>query len=194
MYNLIAIMGKAGSGKDSIMQGVLKKLPELHEVISYTTRPKREREIDGVNYHFISLNEFSEKVLFNEMIECTTFNDWFYGTGYECLDENKINIGVFNPTGIDALCHNPDVHSIIIYIKASDKNRLLRQLNREENPDIEEIIRRYKTDKADFYGIDCEFVDVTILTNNSKEDFDKCVTAIINCIKDNFDLSISNNS
>ena len=38
----------------------------------------------------------------------------------------------------------------IIYIVASDKERLIRQLDREENPDIEEIIRRYQTDNIDF--------------------------------------------
>lgn len=194
MYNLIAIMGEAGSGKDSIMQGVLKQAPQLHEVISYTTRPKREKEVDGVNYHFISPNEFAEKVLFNEMIECTTFNDWFYGTGYGCLDENKINIGVFNPAGVDALCYRNDVKAVIYYIQASAKTRLIRQLNREDNPDIEEILRRYKADQIDFDGIECEFNNITVLTNETREDFNNCINKIINDTQDNFDKAVINKS
>ena len=132
MYNLIVLVGKAGSGKDSLMRAVRNQLPQLHEVIHYTTRPKREKEIDGVNYHFITPNEFAEKVLNQDMIECTTFNDWFYGTGYGSLNADKINIGVFNPDGVDALCYRHDVRSLIFYINASDKNRLIRQLNREK--------------------------------------------------------------
>ena len=187
MYKLIILMGKAGSGKDSLIREVTKQLPELHEVISYTTRPKREKEIDGVNYHFITPEDFGQKVVNNEMIECTSFNDWFYGTGYKSLDKTKINIGAFNPDGVDALSYHSDIQLIIFYITATDKNRLIRQLNRENDPDIDEIVRRYKADKIDFDGIEHEFPNVHILINNTKEDFYNCVNEIIKSTQDKFD-------
>ena len=53
MYKVIALIGEAGSGKDTIMQGILIRCPtQFHEIISCTTRPIREGEKDGVNYHF----------------------------------------------------------------------------------------------------------------------------------------------
>lgn len=187
MYNIVVIVGKAGSGKDSILREVVKQIPTLHKVIPYTTRPKREKENEGVDYFFISPDTFATKVIMKEMIECTEFNDWFYGTGYSSLDEDKINIGVFNPAAVDALCYDRDVRPQIFYIDASDKNRLLRQLNREEDPDVEEIVRRYKTDKIDFAGIEYDFEGLITLTNNTKEDFNKCVETIVKAIKDKFD-------
>lgn len=85
------------------------------------------------------------------MLEATCFNEWFYGTAKSALS-GDINIGVFNPEGIYSLLesHNKDIYLIVYYVLASGKTRLLRQLNREENPDIDEILRRYKADEIDF--------------------------------------------
>lgn len=88
------------------------------------------------------------------MFEATVFNEWCYGTGIESVKEGAINVGVFNPEGAEILLHDKRVNLIIVYIHADDKIRLIRQLNREANPDIDEIIRRYKTDKLDFEDAD----------------------------------------
>lgn len=80
MYKLIALVGKAGSGKDSIMRGVLNRLPHLNEVISCTTRPIREGERDGVNYFYLTTEDFHNKIINHEMVEYTNFNGWLYGT------------------------------------------------------------------------------------------------------------------
>lgn len=157
MYNILALIGEAGSGKDTILRHLIDdtkhyykgKLP-LHEIISYTSRPPRENEVDGVNYHFITAEKFAEMILQNQMFEATVFNEWCYGTGIESVKENAINIGVFNPEGAATLLHDKRVNLVIIYIHADDKIRLIRQLNREAKPDIDEIIRRYKADKIDF--------------------------------------------
>ena len=67
------------------------------------------------------------------MIEATTFNeDWFYGTDIKTLREDKINIGVFNPGSIECMFGNPDLELHLIYIEASDKTRLLRNLKNDE--------------------------------------------------------------
>ena len=161
MYNILALVGEAGSGKDTILRHLIDdtkhyykgKLP-LHEIVSYTSRPPREKEVDGVNYHFITAEKFTEMILQNQMFEATVFNEWCYGTGIESVKENAINIGVFNPEGAETLLHDKRVNLVIVYINANDKIRLIRQLNREVNPDIDEIIRRYKADKIDFEDVD----------------------------------------
>ncbi len=176
MYKIIVLIGEAGSGKDSLMQGVLQKNPHLHEIVSYTTRPPREGEIDGINYNFISGEKFGDKVVNGEMIEAACFNGWFYGTGYASLRSDCINIGVFNPTGVESLLAAKDVEILVFYVRASDKERLLRQLNREENPDVMEIIRRFKTDMMDFEHLDFDYIE---LENNRLEDFDRNIAIII---------------
>lgn len=136
------------------MQEILKQYPTLHEIVSCTSRPKRENEIDGINYYFHTKDSFEKMIKNNEMLEYTIFNDWYYGTGLESIDKNKINIGVFNPAGVEDLFYNINIDLRIYYIVASDKIRLLRQLNREENPNVNEIVRRYSTDKDDFLTIE----------------------------------------
>ena len=130
MYEVIALMGKAGSGKDALLHELIRQCPDANEMISCTTRPIREGEAHGVNYFYMTPEEFGARVLNGEMIECTEFNNWFYGTSYEALRSNCINIGVFNPTGVESLLHFPDINVKVFYITASDKTRLLRQLYR----------------------------------------------------------------
>ena len=167
-YKLIALMGKAGSGKDTIMKKMLELYPVLHEIVSCTTRPRRDYEVEGINYYFYSVEEFTKKVINGEMLEATEFNGWFYGTPIDGLTENFVNIGVFNPAGIEAISMNPQIDMKLFYITASDKTRLLRQLNREGDPDVEEIIRRYSTDKKDFIGVDEDFDPIHILSDDGR--------------------------
>ena len=157
MYKIIAIMGEAGTGKDSLMQEILKLKPEFHEIISCTTRPMRQGEAEGVNYYYYTPEQFGDRVLHDEMLECTVFNDWFYGTSYDSVRSDCINIGVFNPTGVESLLARPDVDVKVIRVVAEDKTRLIRQLNREEWPDVREIVRRFNADWMDFDGIEEDF-------------------------------------
>ena len=177
MYKIIALIGEAGSGKDRILKEVLAAAPTaFNEIISCTTRPPREGEVDGVNYFFIDPEEFAYKVLNYEMLEATSFNDWFYGTSYDSLRSEIPNIGVFNPDGIRAIEGRSDIDLIVFRITCSDKIRLLRQLNREENPNVDEIVRRYKTDKEDFCDLEFTYYEVE---NNDEEELELGVYTIL---------------
>lgn len=98
------------------------------------------------------------------------FNNWFYGTTLDCYDTDKVNIGIFDPTRLDILLSNKNLDVIVFYVNTKDNIRLIRQLSREDNPDIDEIFRRFKTDREDF----CDITDVDAklvnLTNNTKLD------------------------
>ena len=180
-YKILAIIGEAGTGKDTIMKKVLKKNPNLHEIVSCTTRPPREKEKNGVNYHFLTHEEFTKKILNNEMLEATVFNNWCYGTSYDSLDVNKVNIGVFNPAGIEALMEHKNIFIVCYYVRAADKQRLLRQLNREENPDVKEIIRRFSADNLDFSELQFHYNEIE---NNTPQDLDKNIEIINNaCLR-----------
>lgn len=176
MFKIIALIGEAGSGKDTLMQRILTEYPLVfNEIISCTTRPMREGEAEGVNYFYLTPEEFAGKVLHNEMLEATSFNDWFYGTSYDALRSDCPNIGVFNPDGIRAMMGMPGIDVIIFKVTCNDKIRLLRQLNREEKPDVDEIIRRYKTDKEDFFDLEFNYTEIK---NNNAEDLEFAVKTI----------------
>lgn len=175
MYKIIALVGESGSGKDSLLQSILAASPKTyHEIISCTTRPPREGEVNGQNYYFFTDKEFSELIAANQMLEYTNFNNWYYGTTLGALSAEKVNIGVFNPAGIYSLLKLSDIDLTVIRIYANEKNRLLRQLNREERPNVEEIIRRYSTDKEDFKKfLEYDFTKVKYLTlyNDTMKDY-----------------------
>lgn len=176
-YKVMALCGEAGSGKDTILNALIRKNPNLfHLIIGCTTRPPREGEKDGVNYHFLTVDDFAEKISNDEMLEATCFNNWMYGTEYAALSEDKINIGVFNPEGIETLSLDKKIDMYAYYIEVSDKERLIRQLNRETNPDVFEIIRRFRTDCEDFSDLKFYY---NIVKNESKRDFKDTINIIL---------------
>lgn len=154
---VIALFGKSGAGKDTIQNMMIEQNNNMHKIVSYTTRPPRENEVDGVDYHFLDENEFIIKIMRGDMLEHTIFRNWFYGTPIDSLDSTKTNIGVFNITGIRTLLQDPRLEVHPVYVQVSDKTRLMRALSREQEPDCKEICRRFLTDEEDFEDIDFEY-------------------------------------
>lgn len=68
---VIAICGKSGSGKDTIMKEILKRYPNSFKpIVSYTTRPRRENEIEGIDYHLFLSKKWLIKLL---IMKCLKF-------------------------------------------------------------------------------------------------------------------------
>ena len=152
---ILALFGKSAGGKDTIQKWIVSTFPkEMNKIISCTTRPPRSGEQDGVDYFFLSDEEFGIKVLDGSMLEATSFREWFYGTALDQLDTEKINVGVFNLAGIECILADPRLEVAPVWVYASDKTRLIRSLNRESNPDCAEICRRYQADEKDFDEMD----------------------------------------
>lgn len=192
MYKIIALMGEAGSGKDTILQDVLAAAPnKFHKIISCTTRPPREGEINGENYFFLTEEDFLNKVSDKQMLEYTNFNNWYYGTGLDSLAISKPNIGVFNPAGLINLAKNENIELSVFKIDCGEAERLRRQLSREKYPNVEEIIRRYSADKTDFFEFE-NYIDYSgdkptfefqILPNETIRDRVQAVVTILDKIK-----------
>ena len=177
MYKIIALCGKSGGGKDSLMMAVFSHLEKyLNPIISHTTRPRREKEIVDESYHFVSEDEFLTLIDENKMLETTSFNNWYYGTSIDSLSNDKINIGVFNPDGIISLLEDNRIELEIYYITAKGKTRLIRQLNREENPNVDEIIRRYSADEIQFQKMNN--IECNIMVNETFGDYMNIVNSI----------------
>lgn len=175
---IIAIVGKAGSGKDTIATALTSRFPKnFNNIVSCTTRPMREHEQYGVNYFYFTEEEFAERERNGDMLETTCFNNWHYGTALDCLSKDRINVGVFNPAGVRAILNNSKVEVVVLYVWAGAKTRLLRQLNREDNLDVKEIIRRFSTDETDFAQLG--FTPDMEIENERKEDIDRAVDMLL---------------
>ena len=153
-YKIIALVGESGSGKDRILKS-LSSLPyHWNKIINCTTRPKRSYEKEDIDYHFVDSNYFLENVF----LEASDFNCWQYGTAENDLKEDIVNVGVFNTKSIPQLINNPLVSELIIYrIDVRPEERLLRQLSRDKNVDVTEVVRRFRTEQADFRLFDKDF-------------------------------------
>ena len=119
----------------------------------------REYEEDGVDYHFIDRYDFLAQDNLDKFLDTSLFNSWYYGTNIDDLDENKINILVGDNSRLLDLLTNDSVEAIIFYIEASDKERLMRCLTREENPDVHEIIRRFAAEEEDYGSKEFQLID-----------------------------------
>ena len=165
-YKIIALFGKSGVGKDTLQKYLIKKIPNSQGIVSCTTRPKRDYEQDGKDYHFLTDGQFAIDVSNCNMLEATSFRGWFYGTRIDALDKNKINIGIFNLEGMKCLLEDNRLEILPIHIIVPDKIRLMRSLSREKNPDCKEICRRFLSDEKDFEeGLDF----FSLIYDNSKQ-------------------------
>lgn len=170
-YKILALCGKSASGKSSVLDKVCAAAPNVNKIIGCSTRPPREGEVDGKDYFFLTNEQFTEKVLNGDMLEATNFNDWFYGTFVDVLSKDTVNVGVFNPESVMILADDSRIELTVAYILCNDKERLLRQLERETFPDCSEICRRFLADEKDFSK---EFIDDyvdAIFANTTSGDF-----------------------
>lgn len=154
---IVALFGKSGAGKDTLLKEVVSKYPDkYHAIVSCTSRPPREGETE-LDYHFKTREEAVAEIAAGQALEVAIFADWYYYTPYSSIDENKINIGVFNIQGITSLLEIPDIVVLPIFLEVSDKERLIRCLNRENLPNCKEIARRFLVDEEDFKEISFEY-------------------------------------
>lgn len=77
---LIVIVAPSGTGKSTLITKLKRELPEIKESVSFTTRKRREGEVDGVNYHYIEKAKFEEMRDADEFLEWAVVHGNYYGT------------------------------------------------------------------------------------------------------------------
>lgn len=132
----IVLTAKSSAGKDS----VVNKLKEQYHVpTSFTTRPKRDYEQDGKDYHFIDNNKFKELQNNDSILEYreyhTMFNGkpevWYYGLSKGALSDTKTNLVIVDIVGLRQLKEIfTDEELISIYIYVDDIERKTRAMKR----------------------------------------------------------------
>lgn len=161
MSKIFVVIGKSASGKDTIYRELaMDKSLGLKEVVSYTTRPIREGEEEGVTYHYVTEEILNQLIEANKVIEHRTYQTihgpWHYFTVHDeqlnLADNNYIIIGTLESFVQIRKFFGENV-VVPIYIEVENGERLSRALGREKqqkNPRYEEMCRRFLADEKDF--------------------------------------------
>lgn len=159
---MLVILGKTASGKNTIVNELVKNYG-FKQLVTYTTRPKRKDEIQGITYHYISLEEFKKKDREGFFAETAYYSpasggEWAYGTSLEDLKnaDNK-TVVILNPNGFYSIAGPPDENPYCIqsvYIMAKDY--ILYERLGKRGDTAREAARRIISDREDFESIgDC---------------------------------------
>ena len=192
MGKLVVLMGKSASGKDTIYKKVKEQLPELRTIVIYTTRPIREGEQNGREYHFVDDDKLKELQEAGKVIELREYNTvhgiWKYFTaddGQFAGDDNYLAIGTLE-SYVQLRDYFGQERLVPIYVEVEDGLRLERALARERmqaTPKYEEMCRRFLADAADFSVENLKEAGITRKFTNM--DADKCAQGIILDIQGN---------
>lgn len=187
MGKIYYMMGKSSSGKDTLYKEVLKALPKLKTLVLYTTRPIREGEQEGIEYHFVTDEELERFEKAGKIIEERTYDTVYGAWKYATIEDGQINLAAYDYLVIGTLesyagmkkCYGAE-NLVPIYIEVEDGERLLRALSRErqqEQPKYEEMCRRFLADQKDFSEENLE--EAGIVRRYYNDDKVQCLEKII---------------
>lgn len=149
----IILVGQGASGKD-YFKSILKNKGYKCS-ISYTSRPPRDGEEDGKDYHFVTREQFENLIEANVFLEHDIFNGWYYGTP---IPSGEDSVFIMTPRGVSALSEELRKQCVVIFINLPEEIRRERLSKRSDADSIE---RRLDADRKDFEGFTDFDVEIT---------------------------------
>ena len=178
---LVVISGPSGAGKDSVVARMKELGYPFHFVVTATTRPKRPGEVDGVDYHFLSEEEFLALLEKGELLEHAIVYGQHKGIPKEevrkALASGKdviMRLDVQGAATIRRLV--PD--AVLIFIVPSSEEEMIRRLKRRRTESLEELERRIATAREEMKRVK-EFDYVVVNRDGALDEAVRAVVAII---------------
>ena len=180
---LVILSGVSGAGKDTIKKELIKRMDNVISLPSYTSRKPREGEEEGVQYHFITKQEFEEKIANNEFYEYDLHHENYYGTSKKLMNEKiasgKIIVKDIEVNGTENLIKllKNETKLVTIFLRV-EKDELRRRLeNRGDNLTEAEI--ELRLGRLDYEENKIRLYDYMI----KNDDFEKTVQLIMTIIE-----------
>lgn len=179
-HRIIIVTAPSGSGKTTLVKSLLKRIPELAFSVSACTRRPRNGELDGLDYHFLSLSDFKNKIEEGEFLEWEmVYPGKYYGTLKSELDRiwnhNQFPLVDIDVQGALRVKNQFRGESLSIFIKAPSveilKQRLLSR-GTETEESLLERLKKAETELSFSSEFDCVLVNDD-LENAKKELFEK---------------------
>lgn len=183
MSKVIIISAPSGSGKSTIISYLMEQLPELSFSISATSRPPRGEEKNGVEYYFLSSQEFSQRIATGDFLEYNeVYPGRFYGT-LKCevdklLEEGKSVVCDVDVEGAENIKRVYGDRSLSVFIQPPSIQELQNRLEKR-GTDSEEVIKD-RIARAAYELTFSEKFDVVVINDNLSE----ARTEALTCIRD----------
>ena len=153
---LIVLSGPSGAGKSTVISRLFQLRDNIHFSVSYTTRAPRAGEQDGVNYNFVSRQEFERMIADNELLEYAEYVGNYYGTSLKVIQDKLaagidvlLDIEVQGAAEVRKLC--PE--ALFIFIMPPSFEELSRRLHSRGTDSEEVIAGRLEKAKEEFKEI-----------------------------------------
>ncbi|MEN7342403.1 MAG: guanylate kinase [Pseudomonadota bacterium] len=171
---LIVVSAPSGAGKTTLVRGLIERHPEFEFSVSYTTRPKRPNEVDGKDYHFVTVDEFQRLRKAGEFLEYAQVFDNFYATGKQVVRDQRragrhVIVEIDWQGARQVREAMPDCRSVFIVPPSVDA--LAQRLNSRGTDSKAVIARRLKDSLADLSHWD-EF-DYIVVNDKLSEALDE---------------------
>ena len=187
---MVILSSPSGVGKTTITKKLQQKYQNLKISISYTTRPPRSNEIDGVDYNFISKKKFEELINKRNFYEYAKIFENYYGTLKKNVDETiKKNDIIFDIDwqGTKQLTSFRNLNIIKIYLITNSKSELKKRLLKRDQNTKEEVEKRFNSFDEDIkHWNDYDYI---FINKNLEVCFKQVEQIILNYKKGNFNLS-----
>jgi guanylate kinase len=157
---IFVFTGPHGAGRKTVAEMSGSTL-EMKQVISCTTRPKRNTEVEGQDYYFLTPDQFAEAQAKDEFVELSTINNNFYGIRNNDIQRMFLNSGsiylILNRFGAATLkkLYGDNVVRIFIYANRDILEKRMRESGDSE-ADIQQYLSHYEEEMA--YRDECEHV------------------------------------
>ena len=188
---LVILSGVSGAGKDTIKKELINRIDNVISLPSYTTRKPRPGEENGVQYYFISKNEFEEKIKNGEFYEYDLHHDNYYGTSKKLMNEKiasgKIVVKDIEVNGTENLIKllKNETKLVTIFLRVNKKELRKRLKLRDDNLSEEEMELRLS--RIDYEESKIKLYDYMIKNDN----LEKTIQIIISII--NSEKNLDNN-
>lgn len=172
---LVVVSGPSGVGKGTVVRQLLERLDEAVLSTSVTTRPPREGERDGTDYHFVTPERFEELVQNAELLEHATYATNRYGTPRGPV-ESQIKAGRIVLLEIEVQgamqIRESDPGALLLFLMAPDDEELERRLRSRATEDEATVARRLAAARDE---LDQRFEFDHVVVN---ADLDRCVDEV----------------
>jgi len=149
---LILVSGASGTGKGTVCKKLLSEMPEMYYSISATTRQPRDGETDGVEYFFITVDDFKKKIAEGKFLEYAEVYGNFYGTPLYKIEENlnsgrNVLLEIDTQGALKVMEKIPE--GVFIFLLPPSLEELLSRIKKRGTEDEETLKRRFDSAKSE---------------------------------------------